>query len=314
MTALEYFNGDSLAADAWASKYKAEGEVNPDDTHRRLAKEFARIEAKYPYGPEDNVKWNNLSYYGRHRDQLDEDSIYNLFKDFKYIIPGGSPTQVVGTNKISSTSNCFFNGVTKDNIEDIFNKAKSMAQIGKMRGGTSTDLSELRPRGAKVNNSSNESSGPIPFLELFDTTGKLIGQNGRKMAMMITMDINHPDIAEFATIKNDLSKITNANLSIKLNNEFIKAVKEDTDYILRWPCDSNIDLKKIDDLFKGEFAKNGLSNSNLGYNELYSFSQAKSTTDNKTIYIKRIKAKELWNTIINSAWRYAEPKQKIWVL
>ena len=127
----------------------------------------------------------------------------------------------------------------QDDINSIWDTTKSMAQVGKRRR-TSTDLSYLRPRGSGINNSATTSTGAVSWLELIDTTGKLIGQEGRKMAMMVSMDIRHPDVEEFITVKNDLSKVTNANLSVKINQEFLNAVNNDEDFILRWPVDLEV--------------------------------------------------------------------------
>ena len=122
---------------------------------------------------------------------------YELFKNFGYLIPQGSVMAGAGTGKAVSLSNCFFNGHMQDDINSIWDTTKSMAQVGKRRGGTSTDLSYLRPRGSGINNSATTSTGAVSWLELIDTTGKLIGQEGRKMAMMVSMDIRHPDVEEF---------------------------------------------------------------------------------------------------------------------
>lgn len=294
---LKYFNGDELATNVFLNKYAANEKETPDQMHIRLSKEFSYIEEQYREKETTTVK-NYLSNYGKERSPLDTNKIYNYFKNFKYIIPGGSILTTLGTNKISSLSNCFFNGEMTDNINSIWNTTKSMAQIGKMRGGTSTDISLLRPRGAKINNSANVSSGAVEWMNLIDITGKLIGQEGRKMAIMITMDINHPDIEEFITIKNDLSKITNANISIKLNKDFMKAVENNEDYILRYPCNLIIpdSYYEVDNpTFLSE------------YNRLY-----KLTNVDGNNYIKKIKAKELWDKIINSAWKYAEPGLLYW--
>ena len=306
---LEYFKQDALAAQVFLGKYSFKGNETPEDMHIRLAENFAKKESSYinsyMYKKEDFEK---LSRYGKERAESIThnhsnifkylfDTYYHLFKNFDLVIPAGSVMQGLGTGNPVSLSNCFFNGAMEDNMEDIYMKALSMAQIGKRRGGTSTDISYLRPRGAFVNNSANKSSGPIPFLDLIDVTGKIIGQEGRKMAMMVTMDINHPDIAEFATIKNDLTKVTNANLSIKLNKSFMEAVEKDGDYILKFPCD--LDLSK--------FSKEYLD---VNYNELYQIED--HTNDNEICYIKKIKAKELWDVIINSAWKYAEPGLLFW--
>ena len=148
---LKYFKGDELAASTWRNKYAIKGEVTPDDTHRRLAKEFARIEETYNWNlkPEDKLK---LSDYGYSRVPLTEDSIFELFKDFKYVIPGGSVLAGCGTGELVSLSNCFVIAPPKDSYSEIMKTRSQQAQLMKRRGGVGYDLSGLRPRGAIVNN------------------------------------------------------------------------------------------------------------------------------------------------------------------
>ncbi len=282
---LDYFKNDELALSVWCNKYCHDNET-PQEFLNRIKNEFNRLLSTR----HENIKTtDNLSDFGKQFwTNQDKDYIGEAIQNGD-IIPAGSVLSGAGTDKPVSLSNCFFNGAMEDNIDSIWDTSKSMAQIGKRRGGTSTDVSNLRPRGASVNNSSNKSSGAIEFLNLIDTTGKIIGQDGRKMAIMVTMDINHPDIEEFITVKSDLSKVTNANLSIKLNDEFIKAVKNNSDYILKWPCD--LKLSKRYDWDNYEYGK--LSEINLGY-------------------VKKVKAKELWDKIINAAHQYAEPGLLNW--
>lgn len=288
---LDYFNGDQLAADVWKSKYAIEGEETPDDMHKRLAKAFAtKVDSIIEQANKCNK--HNLSDYGQQFFKSitkSEDLIYNLFKDFRYVVPQGSIMSTLGTNKLSSLSNCFYNGTMEDNIESIFDTVTSMAEIGKRRGGTATDLSKLRPSGAEVHNSAKYSSGAVEFLNLIDSVGKTIGQEGRRMAIMVSMDIRHPDVLEFINVKQDLSKITNANLSVKIDSEFRSAVNADTDYLHRFPIDldvSNIDIQS------------------LAYNQLI------KVGDN--CYVKKVKAKNLWDTIIKAAWKSAEPGILYW--
>ena len=166
MTELEYFKGDELAASTWRNKYAAEGEQTPDDTHKRLAKEFARVESNYNW--ESTVVNNSslLSDYGKQRNSLNEDSIYNLFKDFKYIIPGGSVMSGAGTGALVSLSNCFVIGSPKDSYAEIMNTRSQQVQLMKRRGGVGYDLSQLRPRGAKVNNAAKSSTGAASFMDV----------------------------------------------------------------------------------------------------------------------------------------------------
>lgn len=311
---LEYFNGDELAASVWEAKYAQDGENTPKDMHLRMAKEFFRVDKNYqdkePMPDKWNDKWRNLSDYGKERKPLTEEGIFNFFDKFKYIVPQGSVMATLGTNKVSSLSNCFFNGIMSDTVNDIYNTAKEMAQVGKRRGGTATDLSNLRPKGAYVNNSASESSGAVSFLDLFDVTGKLIGQKGRKMAMMVTMSVNHPDILDFINVKKDLTKVTNANLSVKMSDEFMKAVENDEDFILRFPVDINIDT---DVFFQNEDKTLTLQYSRIldkfPYDKLVSGINIK---DNSTVYIKRIKAKGVWDELIKSNYKSAEPGMLYW--
>lgn len=287
-----YF-GDDLASEVFLNKYSLERLETPKDMHQRLARRFAEVDRKH-FKELSIEEVNNLSIYGRNKYRAEkmypdyEGHYYELFKNFGYLIPQGSVMAGAGTGKAVSLSNCFFNGHMQDDINSIWDTTKSMAQVGKRRGGTSTDLSYLRPRGSGINNSATTSTGAVSWLELIDTTGKLIGQEGRKMAMMVSMDIRHPDVEEFITIKNDLSKVTNANLSVKINQEFLNAVNNDEDFILRWPCHKNIDK----DYSVGDYGV--------------------LLKEDDGSYTKRIKAKDLWDTIIESAWKVAEPGLLLW--
>lgn len=279
MTELEYFKGDELAASTWRNKYAAEGEKNPNDTHMRMAKEFMRIEDRYHknLGP---IDWNNLSHYGRRRDFLAQDNIFNLFKDFKYIIPGGSVMSGAGTGQLVSLSNCFVIGSPKDSYAEIMKTRSQQAQLMKRRGGVGYDLSELRPRGARVNNAAKSSTGAASFMDVCSDITNEVAQNGRRGALMLSMSINHPDIEEFITKKQDLTKVTGANISVKVTDEFMQAVMEDKDYILRYPVDSNVCVVVEP------------------YNELVKYEQQ---------YFKKVRARELWNTLMHCAWNTAEP-------
>ena len=287
-----YF-GDDLASEVFLKKYSLEKLETPKDMHQRLARRFAEVDRKH-FRELSIEEVNNLSTYGRTKYQVEkmypdyEGHYYELFKNFGYLIPQGSVMAGAGTGKAVSLSNCFFNGHMQDDINSIWDTSKSMAQVGKRRGGTSTDLSYLRPRGSDINNSATTSTGAVSWLELIDTTGKLIGQEGRKMAMMVSMDIRHPDVEEFITVKNDLSKVTNANLSVKINQEFLNAVNNDEDFILRWPCHKSIDK----DYSVGDYGV--------------------LLKEDDGSYTKRIKAKDLWDTIIDSAWKVAEPGLLLW--
>jgi ribonucleoside-diphosphate reductase alpha chain len=272
---LAYFKGDELAATTWMNKYAVKTkkgeflEATPDQMHKRMAVEFGRIEKHYE-GKELSVE--GLSEYGKKRKFLSEETIYELFKDFKYIIPQGSVMSSLGNkNVIASLSNCVVVPAVYDSYGGIFHTDEQLAQLFKRRCGVGVDLSNLRPRGAQVSNSAGTTTGAVSFMDRFSNTTREVAQNGRRGALMLTMDIAHPDIQEFVTIKQDLSKVTGANISIRLSDEFMIAVVNDENYTLRWPIDSK-----------------------------------------KPTYTKSIKAKELWDTIIKCAHNTAEPGLIFW--
>lgn len=285
MTELEYFKGDELAASTWRNKYAAEGEQTPDDTHRRLAKEFARVESDYHWKGSNRMK---LSNYGYQRPNLDEEAIYQLFKDFKYIIPGGSVMSGCGTGALVSLSNCFVIGSPKDSYAEIMKTRSQQAQLMKRRGGVGYDLSQLRPRGAKVNNAARSSTGAASFMDVCSDITNEVAQNGRRGALMLSMSINHPDIEEFITKKQDLAKVTGANISVKVTDEFMQAVVNDGEYCLRFPVDA--ELPKIRE--------------EIPYGELVPFG---NSTDKNVYFIKKVRARELWDTLMHCAWNTAEP-------
>lgn len=289
MNVLEYFKGDELAASTWQNKYAAKGEITPDDTHRRLAKEFARIEEKYNWQlkPEDKLK---LSNYGYNRPQLTEESIFKLFRNFRYIIPGGSVMAGCGTGELVSLSNCFVIDSPKDSYAEIMKTRSQQAQLMKRRGGVGYDLSELRPRGAKVNNAAKSSTGAASFMDVCSDITNEVAQNGRRGALMLSMSINHPDIEEFITKKQDLTKVTGANISVKVTDEFMRAVENNSDYYLRFPINAKVPTFKADD--------------EIPYNILVPVGNLVEKT---TIYIKRVKSRELWSTLMHCAWNTAEP-------
>ncbi len=274
---LEYFNGDELAATTWIKKYAVRNvkgdylELSPEDMHNRMANQFVRIEQNYIKINEDKV-FENLSKYGKTRGSLTKDKIYQLFKDFKYVIPQGSVMYGLGnTQVLASLSNCIVIPAVEDSYGGIFHADQQMAQLFKRRCGVGTDLSNLRPRDAIVSNAAGSTTGAVSFMNRFSTTTREVAQSGRRGALMLTMDIAHPDIEEFITVKQDLSKITGANISIRLSNEFMNAVVADENYTLRWPIDS----------------------------------------PNPEI-TREVKAKDIWNTIIKSAHKTAEPGLIFW--
>lgn len=176
MTELEYFKGDELAASTWRNKYATEGEQIPDDMHKRMAREFARIELKYLKNTSNR---KGLSEYGSCRLQLNVNSIYELFRNFRYIIPGGSVMSGCGTGELVSLSNCFVIGSPKDSYAGIMDTRSQQAQLMKRRGGVGYDLSQLRPRGAKVNNAAKSSTGAASFMDVCSDITNEVAQNGR---------------------------------------------------------------------------------------------------------------------------------------
>ena len=292
-----YFKNNDLAYTVWNDKYRLNNETL-EDFFIRLAKEFARLDNFKNVSTEQE---KNLSDYGKNRLYKDRYKYFlNLFKDFKFIIPGGSVLAGLGSNKPVSLSNCFVVD-TNDSIEAIFDTASKMSQIYKRRGGVGVDLSSLRPNGAGVNNAAKTTGGVVPFMELFSQITNTIGQSGRRGALMLSIDISHPDSPEFITSKQNLSKITGANISVKLTNEFKKAVENDEDYILRWPCNFDVTRISIDSI-----------NKYAPYNELKSVEWMDDNNIIHKAYVKKIRAKELWDSIIQCAWNSAEPGVLYW--
>lgn len=289
---LDYFNGDELAASVWEKKYalrdKEENiiESSPDDMHKRLAKGFFEIEEKYNKKI-DHSKKELLSEYGKNRNITEQD-IYEFFKNFKYIIPGGSVMYGLGQSKPVSLSNCFVTDSPKDSMIGIFKTCAEQASLFKRRGGDGYDISTLRPNRAKVNNSAHFSTGSVSFMDLFSQVTKTVGELNRRGALLLSLYISHPDAEEFIEKKQDLTKVTGANISIQVLDEFMKAVIEDKDYIQRFPVDKDIPTD--------------LDINNLSYNKLVEYK-----ANNEIRYFKKIKARDLWNKFIHCSWNTAEP-------
>ncbi|MDG4951249.1 adenosylcobalamin-dependent ribonucleoside-diphosphate reductase [Weeksellaceae bacterium KMM 9724] len=274
--ALKYFNGDEMAATTWMKKYAVKNEdglyeeTTPEDMHHRMAREFAEIEDKFG----NDTSHENLSEYGKTRSKLTEEDIFGLFKDFKYVIPQGSVMSALGhPHMIASLSNCVVVPSTYDSYGGIMHTDQQLVQLFKRRCGVGVDISGLRPANAKVSNAAGSTTGAVSFMHRFSDTTREVAQNGRRGALMLTIDIAHPDVEDFVTIKQDLSKVTGANISVRLSDEFMKAVVEDKEYTHRWPIDAPIDEAK---------------------------------------YVKTIKAKDLWETIISCAHKTAEPGLIFW--
>lgn len=235
---LEYFNGDSLAARVWASKYAlrdSEGHIfekTPADMHHRIAAELARIENKYP---------NPLSH----------DELFELLDGFRYIVPQGSPMAGIGnTYQTVSLSNCFVIGLDNepDSYGAIFKIDEEQVQLMKRRGGVGHDLSSLRPKGTPVHNSALTSTGLVPFMERYSNSTREVAQGGRRGALMLSASIKHPDAADFIDAKMVEGKITGANVSVRIDDEFMKAASENRPYRQQYPIHSDTPsiVKEID--------------------------------------------------------------------
>src|SRR5690554_5363026 len=293
---LRYFKGNELAANVWKSKYAQEGEETPDDMHKRMAIEFAKIEQHYLKDEQSSSKKENLSKYGKERKTLSEEKIFELFKDFKYIIPQGSIMATLGTNQIASLSNCWVIESPLDSYAGIHKADGDLIYYYKRRGGVGVDISNLRPANTETNNAAKSTTGAVSFMHRFSNTTREVAMNGRRGALMLSIDINHPDVMDFIKIKRDGTSVTGANISVKLNDEFMKAVENDEDYILRFPCDLSGDISYPDP-------------ARLEYNKLLKLN---SDDPKKEGYIKKVKAKEYWDEIIKSARNYAEPGLMYW--
>ena len=227
---LEYFSGDELATNVFMTKYCLKDkkgsyvEKTPDDMHRRLAKEFARMEDKF---------------ITRKSNHLTEEEIYRYLQDFKYIVPQGSPMMGIGNDYVNvSLSNCVVVDNPQDSVSSIMDAGKDLANLFKRRCGVGLDISDLRPEGAPVNNSARTTTGAWSFADFYSYVCRMIGQNGRRGALMISMDVRHPDIEEFVKMKQDLTKVTGANVSVKISDTFMQAVENKDTFTLQFPVDS----------------------------------------------------------------------------
>ncbi len=235
---LDYFGGDELAAQVWVNKYALKDsygniyELTPDDMHRRIARELARIEAKYPA-------------------PLSEDDIYGLLRDFRYAVPQGSPMAGIGNNfQVGSLSNCFVIGLDgkPDSYGGIISIDQEQVQLMKRRGGVGHDLSHLRPKGTPVKNSALTSTGLVPFMERYSNSTREVAQDGRRGALMMTVSIKHPDSEAFIDAKMTPGKVTGANVSVRIDDDFMRSVESGEPYRQQFPVDSdNPDtVKEID--------------------------------------------------------------------
>ncbi len=223
-----YFGGDTLAANVWINKYALKDssgaifECTPDDMHRRISSELARIEAKYP-------------------NPMGEQEIFDLLANFKYIIPQGSPMAGIGNNiQTGSLSNCFVIGdSSSDSYGGIMKVDQEQVQLMKRRGGVGHDLSHIRPYGSPVKNSALTSTGIVPFMERYSNSTREVAQDGRRGALMLSISVKHPDAESFIDAKLETGKVTGANISVKLTDDFMQAVVADEDYTQRYPIDSD---------------------------------------------------------------------------
>ena len=225
---LEYFDGDDLAAKVFVDKYALRDndnnllELTPTDMHRRLAKEFARIEK------------------GKFAKPMTEEEIFGCLDHFKYIIPQGSILYGLGNiYQYISLSNCFVLDQPHDSYSRICYTDEQILHVSKARGGCGTDISLLRPKGAKTRNASRSSTGPISFAKRYSYSIREVATEGRRGSLMLSMDCKHPDILDFATCKNDKTQVTGANISIRLHDDFITSALNKKKYIHQWPIDSN---------------------------------------------------------------------------
>lgn len=258
---LKYFNGDELAARVWVSKYALKDsfgniyEQTPDDMHHRIASELARVEQKYP---------NPMSH----------DEIFSYMKDFRYIVPQGSPMTGIGNDfQVSSLSNCFVIGLdgTPDSYGGIIRIDEEQVQLMKRRGGVGHDLSHIRPKGTPVKNSALTSTGLVPFMERYSNSTREVAQDGRRGALMLTVSVKHPDSEAFVDAKMTEGKVTGANVSVRIDDAFMEAATEGKPYRQQFPVDAA-----------------------------------------EPEIVKEIDAKAFWGKIIHNAWKSAEPGVLFW--
>ncbi len=258
---LKYFNGDDLAARVWVNKYALKDshgniyEKDPDDMHRRLAKEICRVEKKYA-------------------NPLSEKELFEVFKNFKYIVPQGGPMTGIGNEfQVASLSNCFVigNDGESDSYGGVMKIDEEQVQLMKRRGGVGHDLSHIRPKGSPVKNSALTSTGLVPFMERYSNSTREVAQDGRRGALMLSVLIKHPDSEQFIDAKMEQGKVTGANVSVKIDDEFMQAVVDDTPYTQAYPTNS----------------------------------------ENPT-YTKEVDANSIWDKIVHNAWQSAEPGILFW--
>lgn len=259
---VRYFDGDELAARVWVTKYALKDsfgnlfEKTPDDMHRRLAREVARIESNYP-------------------NPMSEDEVFDLMKDFRYIVPQGSPMTGIGNHlQVGSLSNCFVVGLDggPDSYGGIMKIDEEQVQLMKRRGGVGHDLSHIRPKGTPVKNSALTSTGLVPFMERYSNSTREVAQDGRRGALMMTVSIKHPDSEAFIDAKMTEGKVTGANVSVRIDDEFMQAAVEGKPYMQTYPVDGS----------------------------------------SEPIVTKEVDAAAIWGKIVHNAWKSAEPGVLFW--
>jgi ribonucleoside-diphosphate reductase alpha chain len=296
---LSFFNGDDMASSVFMKKYSYNKKELPQHVWKRLTKEFARIEKKYTVKSDDFEK---LSSYGKLRYSVPlsldhknwEEHLDQFLNNFKLIISGGSGIEGIGTDKNGSYSNCYKNTDPQDNINSIIGgSGTEIANIAKRRGGTSVDLSYLRPNGAAVHNATKQSTGILSWMRIYNAISREIGQEGRQSGTLISLYVEHPDILDFIKAKRDKTKLTNTNISVKFSKNFLDAVADDKDFLLRFPINLNVD-STIPDVFE--------------YNVLTRY----DISETEKGYVKRVKAKNIWNEYCISNHMCGDPGCLFW--
>jgi ribonucleoside-diphosphate reductase alpha chain len=320
---LQYFNGDSLAASTFVGKYALKDpyalenpyvESNPTMMHERLSSELARIDCNYKFGKQNVEKSlksttnNEVVKYCNER----IDFYFGYLKDFKKIVLQGSPSFGLGNNFVNvSLSNCVVVASPEDNMSSIMETGKDLANLFKRRCGVGLDISTLRPDGAKVANSAGSSTGAWSFADYYSNVCRMVGQSGRRGALMITIDVKHPDADKFTAMKQDLSYCTGANVSLKINNSFMEAVKDDLTWEMNFPLD--LDVNQYIEENPGEWknneavVENGITKQLAGQYYVVNNNNPKDHT-----VIRRVKAKDLWYLINDCARKTAEPGLLFW--
>lgn len=312
---LDYYKNDEFVAGVWQGKYAIKDEGTPDDMHRRMAKELGKIEYKYIQKEKKLIDTNylELSSFGiNHIIELSclslndvEEYIFSYLKDYKWIIPQGSIMTMLGNPyKIGSLSNCFVIPSPVDSYGGILKADQQLVQLMKRRGGVGTNINKLRPSNTPVSNAAGTSTGAVSFMHRFSNSTREVAQNGRRGALMLLMSCLHPEIFDFVRIKNDLTKITGANISTMLTDKFMEAVEKNEDFICKFPIDSPefLTISKSCD-------NEGLITTVLNpvfdlpeYNKIYDIK-----FDQGQVQLMKIKAKELFDLIIEMAWTNGEP-------